>query len=137
MPNIDSCQPQIIRALEKDGWRVLARQSRFMYEGRLIYIDLHASRQINGSQQDIFLAEVKCFADNTQYTHDLYTALGQVMMYRGILDTRLINTPLYLVIPNHAYVHVFDTIALNVLKRNQIGLLVIDLDEERIITWKR
>ena len=59
------------------------------------------------------------------------------MIYRGILDARRITTLWYLIIPNHAYVYVFDTIALNVLKRNQIGLLVIDLDEARIITWKQ
>ena len=137
MPAVDVCQPQIIRALEKDGWHVLSRQSRFMVEGRLIYIDLHAYRQVNGSQEEIFLAEVKCFADDAQYTHDLYTALGQVVMYRAILDARNVHTPLYLVIPYHAYERVFDSIAQNVLKHNQVGLLVVDLDEERVMVWKR
>ena len=72
MPAVDSCQPQIIHALEKDGGRVLSRQSRFMVEGRLIYIDLHAYRQVNGSQKEIFLAEVKCFADDAQYIPMIY-----------------------------------------------------------------
>ena len=136
MPAIDNCQPQVIHALEKDGWRVFSRQSRFVFEGRIVYIDLHVNRQINGSREELFLAEVKCFADDTQYTHDLYTALGQVIMYRGILDARNINIPLYLVIPHHIYLHVFDSIAQNVLQHNQVGLLVINLDEERVVTWK-
>lgn len=39
MPAIDTCQPQVIRALEKDGWRV--RQSPFHLadEKRSIFVD--------------------------------------------------------------------------------------------------
>ncbi|MCL4254421.1 MAG: hypothetical protein KJ043_11665, partial [Anaerolineae bacterium] len=53
MPSIDSCQPQIIRALEKDGWRVFIQNAHFYNDGDSIYIDLGAIHNI--SREKIFI----------------------------------------------------------------------------------
>lgn len=47
MPAIDSCQPQVIRALEKDGWAVEPIPFQLKVQ---VYIDIEAKQQVNGSK---------------------------------------------------------------------------------------
>jgi hypothetical protein len=50
MPKLDDCHPQIVHALESDGWRVDGKPARVRTPGRTIYIDVIASRQSNGQR---------------------------------------------------------------------------------------
>jgi hypothetical protein len=52
MPNVDSCQPEIIRALEKAGFRITnapyTLPTSLDDDGRYLYADLRAERVRNG-----------------------------------------------------------------------------------------
>jgi hypothetical protein len=60
MPAVDPCEPQIIRALAKAGWKVVARQILLRTaanEG--VVVDLRFRHM--SDQRRIMLVEVKCF----------------------------------------------------------------------------
>ena len=135
MPAIDECQPQIIRALQKDGWAVEPKPFRVKSRHRTIHIDIEASRQANGSQQHIMLVEVKCFPDNRSATPEIYTAIGQYLVYRSMLTTFNLDIPLYLAVPKLLYLATFDRVIQLTLKESKINMLVVDLDNEVIDQW--
>jgi hypothetical protein len=136
MPAIDTCQPNVIRALEKDGWRILLGETRFRKYKRSIMIDIRAVHGANGSSRQILLAEVKCFGNPSEYTRDLYTAIGQYIVYRAMLDELNDATPLYLAIPIVAYDELFDGIIQRAINDVKIKLIVVDIVQEVIVTWK-
>ncbi len=136
MPAIDSCQPQVIRALEKDGWRIETEGRRFRKEKRAIMIDIRANYGSNGQSRQILLAEVKCFANPNEYTRDLYTAIGQYIVYRAMLDDLKNITPLYLAIPVRAYHDLFDSIIQRAINDVKIKIIVVDIEREEIVEWK-
>lgn len=133
MPALDACHPHIVHALEKAGWIVspvpfllrLDRQHR-------LYIDIQA-RQVNDSS--ILVAEVKCFQDPTAETSDLYTAIGQYLVYKGLLEERSVNIPLYLVIPTTAYAGIFRRMGMPAVTQNHVKMMVVDLRREVIVRW--
>lgn len=131
MPSIDSCQPQIIRALEKDGWRVFIQNAHFYNDGDSIYIDLGAIHNI--SREKIFI-EVKCFNEK-RAPSELYLALGQVGYYRAFLDDIDDRTPIYLAVPYEAYLSKLNRVFENALKRYGVGLITIDIGIEEIVEW--
>ncbi|MCU0482289.1 MAG: hypothetical protein MUE54_13935 [Anaerolineae bacterium] len=136
MPAVDTCQPQVIRALEKEGWRILLGETRFRKYKRSIMIDIRAVHGANGSSKQILLAEVKCFGNSSEYTRDLYTAIGQYIVYRAMLNELNDATPLYLAIPVVAYDELFDAIIQRAVNDAKIKLIVVDIVQEVIVTWK-
>ena len=135
MPALDYCHENIVHALEKDGWTVSDRQLRIRTAERIIYVDVSASKAVNGSRQQILLAEVKCFPNADSTTRDLYTAIGQYLIYRVILAEVEENAPLYLAIPEAVYEVVFDSTIRRAIQENRIKLLIVNLEREMIVQW--
>lgn len=135
MPALDSCHPHIVHALEKDGWLVSERSPSVSHEGRTVFIDIFAARANNGHSQQVLLVEVKCFPDRESTTRDLYTALGQYLIYRSLLAERDIDTPLYLALPQSAYDEIFDVTVQRAIRDNRINMVIVHLDTEVIVRW--
>jgi len=135
MPALDYCHPQIVRALEKDGWRVSDLPLRIKTSERIIYIDIEASQQVNGRQQQIMLAEIKCFPDRESTTRDLYIGIGQYVIYRAVLKTADINIPLYLTLPESVFTGIFDSTVQRAIDDNKIKVVVVNLETETITRW--
>lgn len=79
--------------------------------------------------------EVKCFPDGSADTSELYTALGQYLIYRGILEQQQINLDLYLAVPVEAYEDVFSRMALKSIEMNRVKIVVVDMEREVIVQW--
>jgi hypothetical protein len=135
MPALDHCHPQIVRALEKDGWAVDSLPVTLSNELRSFVVDIRATRQTNGARQTILLAEVKCFAGRDATTTELYVAIGQYMMYRAMLSELRQNIPLVLAVPEQVFAHIFDSVALKAIADGRISMIVVDLTSERIVRW--
>jgi XisH protein len=135
MPRLDQCHEQVVRALEKEGWTVAKKQFKLYAEGRQIFIDIRASRGANGAHQQVLLVEVKCFADRDNTTQELYTALGQYIIYRTVLAELNSQTPLYLAVPENVLADILDSITTRAVKDNQIKLVVVNLETETIVKW--
>lgn len=136
MPAIDTCQPQVIHALEKDGWRIHQSPFHLADEKRSIFVDALLTKGVNGASQQLLLTEIKCFSQVNSITHDLYTAIGQYLIYRALLRKTFNTMLLYLAIPLRAYEHIFDESVLSVIHETAINLLIVNLDTEEIVQWK-
>lgn len=135
MPALDVCHEQVVRALQKDGWQIQNSPIRLQAKSRTAFIDIEAIRTLNGHQQHLLLVEVKCFPDPDSTTRDLYTGMGQYLIYYAIVEERGDNIPLYLAIPEPIYQTVFDDLVLRTLHKHGIKLLIVDLEKERIVQW--
>ena len=136
MPKLDQCHPQVVHALQKEGWRVDEKPRRLSHGERLVFIDIRATRGVNGSRQQILLAEVKCFPDRDRTTLELYIAFGQYIIYRALLAQEEIRLPLYLAIPQEVYEDVFDATVQRAISDNQVKLVIVNLETETIIQWR-
>jgi XisH protein len=134
MSAIDNCQPQVIQALEKEGWSISPRQFRVQTDDRSIFIDLKASRQMNGRQANILLAEVKCFPEGGT-NPEIFLAFGQYIVYRSILNQENVSFPLYLTIPKIIFDVVFDSTIMRAVSDNRIKLVIINLDIKEVVQW--
>lgn len=136
MPALDQCHDQVVRALQKEGWIASPKPERLNHEQRVIFIDLRATKRINGTTKQILLAEIKCFRDPDSATRDLYTGLGQYLIYRAMLEERGINIPLYLVVPLETYELLFDSTVTRAVTSNHVKLIVVNMDTDEIVLWK-
>lgn len=125
MPVYDSCEPQIVRALEKAGWTVTPGPHLIYVPGRRnpLMADIHAQRGDN----HMIIAEVKCFTD--KQLDELYTSIGQYLVYRSMLKRERSTTPLYLAIPQDVYETLFMSLAMDVVRETGIKLLVVNIEQ--------
>ncbi len=137
MPALDHCHENVVRALIKAGWTVESSPYRLLIGRRGVFIDLEMSRTAVDDSQQILLVEVKCFPDRNSTTRDLYTALGQYLVYRAMLKQIGSSIPLYLSVPEDVFATIFDTSVITAIQDNQIKVVVIDLDSEVITQWIR
>jgi hypothetical protein len=136
MPNLDKCQPQVANALRKDGWTVIEKASPIRYERIFVLADLSATRQHNGTVEQLIIVEVKCFSDSRVYLDELYRAIGQYLIYRSALRVRDGTETLYLAVPTHAHIELFQRrVVRDTIREAGIRLLVVDLDREEIVQW--
>lgn len=91
MPALDRCHEQVIRALEKENWRITSSPFKLAAAERTAYVDVQLQRGSNGTQDHIILIEIKCFPDEDSTTREIYTAMGQYLLYRKMIAE--INLP--------------------------------------------
>jgi hypothetical protein len=133
MPAFDSCHPQIVRALEKEGWDISLDQFLIRIDrNHRVYIDIEAH---HAESETIMMVEIKCFQDIESETTDLYTAIGQYLIYRNLLERNAIRIPLYLAVPLEAYSGVFSRMAFPMISQNHVKMIVVDLEHEVINQW--
>jgi hypothetical protein len=136
MPALDQCHEQVVRALEKEGWDVHERPFVLpVTRRRRLYIDIHAEQSTRSQAQSIIVVEVKCFPEADSELNDLYTAIGQYVIYRDLLRRRGVDNPLYLAVPVQAYNGVFKQMAMTVVSEIRIKMVVIDMDKEVVERW--
>ena len=135
MPALDYCHPQFVRALQKDDWLVKEKPEQFRVTGRIIFIDISASRGTNGLKRQALFAEIKCFPDLQSTSRELYIAIGQYIVYRAVLAELQDTTLLYLAVPESVYQTVFDVAVRRAISDNQIKMVIVNLETETITQW--
>ena len=79
--------------------------------------------------------EIKSFFGQSLMT-DLERALGQFTLYRTLLEQKEPERVLYLAVDSAAYEEAFeDPLGSLVIKRNELRILVFDIEEESIRRW--
>lgn len=130
MPAQDSCQPQIVRALEKAGWLVSTKVKAIRSATILAHPDIEA---IKDGRLHI-IVEVKCFPGANR-TQELYVALGQYVVYRELLKTRMPDAVLFLAVP-HDDPDISDPIITASIQATRVNILLVDLANEEIVEWR-
>lgn len=142
MPNVDSCQPQIIAALEKLGFRItnapFTLPTSLDDDGRYLYADLRAERINNGQIERMIVVEVKCFPAHRPFLEELYHAIGQYQAYQAVMDETGLTEDLYLALPVHALeIIVNEAFMQRMIKTANASLIVVDLISEEVTEWIR
>ena len=128
MPTEDTCQPQVLTALQKDGWTITGQQIYILKGEHAVFIDIEAVKE----DQQTFI-EVKCFPENNTST-EFYIAVGQYFVYRHILSTQKPHHTLYLAIPEDTYDALTD-VYYDTLHDNHVKLVIVNIEMEIVIRW--
>lgn len=137
MTALDSCEPQMIRALEKEGWEVFLKPHTIDTPLRAVFADFSLRRWKDGTLETIIVVEVKCFADERQDLNELYRAIGQYQFYRTALRNEGKGYALYLAVPEDALRRlILDPTVVESLTDSAVQLVVIDIAAEEVVSWQ-
>jgi hypothetical protein len=103
MSALDVCEPEVIRALEKEGWRVLEKPYLIHIVKRNLLADMSLQKNANGSAETIIVVEVKCFTNPKTDLSEFYAAVGQYQYYRNAMSLKNLSFPIFLAIPQKAW----------------------------------
>jgi hypothetical protein len=136
MPRRDLYHNTVRNALIKDGWTI-TRDPFMLGDPKLrVYADLCVTKTTDTDAQITLTIEVKVFGTASHAT-ELEKAVGQYVLYRSILKHA--NSPIqtYLAIPTQIHRTFFQhRIVQNLIKDEQIRLLIFNPDTETIEQWK-
>jgi hypothetical protein len=134
---IDICEPQIIRALEKAGWQISEKPFTLRIDDRTVFADFSV-RRVNeqGQLEEVIVLEVKCFTHPKNDLPEFYTAIGQYEFYRATLSLVEIDFPLYLAVPDKAFVRLMEDASVRrVIQTSDIHIVTVDIEREEIVKW--
>ncbi|MBC6474715.1 MAG: XisH family protein [Hormoscilla sp. GM102CHS1] len=125
-------------ALIKDGWTITSDPLSLAVGERNVYVDLGSEKFFAAEKDQRRIAvEVKSFIRPSP-VQDLQNALGQYVLYRGLLEESPDESErtLYLAIRNEIYSDFFpEKIAQIAIRKNQLKLIVFDAKREEIVQW--
>ena len=136
MSALDACEPQILRALQKDNWAIVVKPFAIRTNKHTVYADCLLERKQNGQNEQVIILEVKCFSNPQVDLQEFYAAVGQYQFYRAAVAANQSNTAVFLAIPNQAYIRLTKDNAVNIaIKQGNIKLVVIDIVIEEVVEW--
>lgn len=107
------------------------------YGSTEMYVDLGAESVFaaeKGTQK--IAVEIKSFIGKSELA-DFQQALGQYLLYRGILEEVESDRILYLAIRDRVYLDVFESaVGRLISEKHHLKLIVFDWQEEEIVLWK-
>jgi hypothetical protein len=123
-------------ALEKDGWTITDDPLTLPIGERSVYVDLGAEKLLTAERAGQRIAiEIKSFVSRSP-VKDLEAALGQYVLYQGIMTFREDKRPLYLAIRDDVYLDIFsEPIGRIFIENHQLKIIVFDPTTEEIVRW--
>ncbi|MEQ8957451.1 MAG: XisH family protein [Coleofasciculus sp. C2-GNP5-27] len=136
MPAKDAFHQLVRTALEHEGWTITHDPYRIDLGFVDFYIDLGAERLIAATKDGEKIAvEIKTFLA-TSTISEFHIAIGQFINYRIALEEEEADRRLYLAVPLEIYKRLFKyPFIQTVIQRNQIPLIIYDIDKEAIVQW--
>ena len=133
MPAKDRYHDVVVRALQKDGWTIIAEQIALSMPARRLWIDIRAQKE---AQNALILVEVKGFETLASAVAYLADAIGQCVLYQAILEYVGITNPLYMAVPAAAFAGILgEEIGRQAIRKAQIRVIVFDAEQEEIVRW--
>ena len=123
-------------ALIKDSWKIISDPYKIKYKDAQLFADLSAEKPIAAEQNGRkIVVEIKSFI-SPSLMRDFELALGQYILYRNLIDLTEPEYKIYLAIKDSIYENFFKRDSIQtVTKSNQILLLVVDIEKEKITQW--
>ncbi len=123
-------------ALIKDGWSILADPYKIKYKDAELFADLAAEKPLaaerNGRK---IVVEIKSFLSPSPM-RDFEIALGQYILYRNLISLTEPEYQIYLAIKDSIYENFFQRESIqDIVKINQLLLLVVEMEKEKILQW--
>lgn len=139
MAKRDIIHDAVRTALEKEQWIITDDPLYVKVEGgRGIEIDLGAERLIAAQRGNKKIAvEIKSFL-STSILNSFHQALGQYLDYRDALEENEIKREIFIALPEEIYnqIEVFPFI-LRRIQKYKLKLIVIDIETQKIVLWKK
>jgi hypothetical protein len=136
MPAKDAFHELVRVALESEGWTITHDPYHIDLGFVDFYIDLGAERLIAATRDEEKIAvEIKTFLSASTIS-EFHTAIGQFINYRIALEEEDADRRLYLAVPLDIYKRFFQyPFIQTVIRRNQIPLLVYDIEKQEVRQW--
>lgn len=136
MPARDLYHNELKTALVKDGWTITHDPLRLEWGAKDMYVDLGAERFLGAEKGNRKIAvEGKTFAGPSELS-DLERAVGQFMIYEGVLEQTHPDRSLYLAVRRQTKAEFFDEpLGQLVLRKCALRLLVFDADKQEVLEW--
>ena len=136
MPAKDLFHDKVKTALIKDGWTITDDPLTLSYETRDVFVDLGAERVLAAEKATEKIAvEIKTFRLASQVTA-LEDAMGQYLVYRGILEEVEPERRLYLAIPNDVNDGIFsEPMGRLIVRKYSVLKVVYNPTTEEIEEW--
>lgn len=131
MPAKDKLHDAAVRALLKDGWRIVSDSQTIKFNGRTLYLDIVAEKE--GRR---IVVEVK--GDAFDEMAELEKAMGQYLLYRFVLARQYPDLTPFLAAPQGAFGRIFGTSQIDgpdFAAQFNLNFLVFDSKKEEIIQW--
>ena len=137
MPAKDFYHEAVKNALIKDGWVILADPYRIKYKDAELFADLAAEKPLPAERnRRKIVVEIKSFLSPSPM-RDFEIALGQYILYRNLINLTEPEYRIYLAIKDTIYVNFFQRDSIqDIVKINQLLLIVVDMEKEEIVQWK-
>ncbi len=139
MPARDIYHEAVKVALIRDGWTITAEDYTIPVGLQRVYIDLQAERDLITAYQGSakIAIEVKSFIGQST-VKDLRDAVGQYTMYRSVLRRLDPERVPYLAIDRETAQTIFvEPLAEYLITDEQVLLLIVDIETERIVEWRK
>ncbi|MDX2075355.1 MAG: element excision factor XisH family protein [bacterium] len=136
MPALDQCEPQILRALYKQGWHILDKPLAIRVEQgqRYLFADVRLSNI--HTQDEIIIVEIKCFSHPRTLMDDLYSAIGQYTIYQQGLMLNSVFSKLFLAMPHDIYLLLRqDKLIASTLNHVKINIITVNFEREEVELW--
>ncbi|WNN88686.1 element excision factor XisH family protein [Gloeocapsopsis dulcis] len=123
-------------ALEKDGWTITNDPLMLPIGEQSVYVDLGAEKLLTAEKEGQKNAvEIKSFLSRSP-VKDLEVALGQYVLYKGVMTYREEKRRLYLAIRDDVYLDIFsEPIGRIFIENHQLSIIVFDPITEEIVKW--
>ena len=136
MPAKDIYHEAVKNALIKDGWTILADPYKIKYKDAELFADWAAEKPLaaerNGRK---IVVEIKSFLSPSPMRY-FEIALGQYILYRNLISLTEPEYQIYLAIKDSIYENFFQRESIqDILKINQLLLLVVEMEKEKILQW--
>jgi hypothetical protein len=138
MPAIDQCEPIVITAPQKEGWRIRNRPyAAKTHENRLEYVFADLRLTHRSDARTLIVVEVKWFPDERSFWNDFYQAIGQYVVYRRALLMNDVDVPVYLSISSAIWEKFQDiSVIPRVMDEIRVKMSVIDFEKAEVMLWK-
>jgi hypothetical protein len=136
MPAKDAFHELVRTALENEGWTITHDPYHIDLGFVDFYVDLGAEQLIAATKNNTKIAiEIKTFLAASTIT-EFHTAIGQFINYRIALEEEDTDRTLYLAVPLDIYKRFFKyPFIQTVIRRNQIPLLIYNIEKQEIAQW--
>lgn len=132
----DIIHEAVKKALIKNGWTITHDPLTLRYEDARVFVDLGAERVLAAERQGEKIAiEIKSFVGHSAI-NDMEDALGQYMVYLGLLEVSEPERKLYIAVSDFTYSNALQRKSFQLLlKRFQVPVIVVDIETEEVIKW--
>jgi len=136
MARRDVIHDAVKNALLKDGWQITADPYRIIYKDATLEADMRADKLIAATRENhSIIVEVKSFLQPS-FIHEFLAGCGQYQAYVFLLQEKQQSEVVYMAVSDEVYRNEFRSEAVQTLvKRFELQLLVVDVEQEEIWQW--